>query len=129
MGQLVPFAQRIKSSVSDHATLAHLFFVIPRRFICAAGALTPTQGTMPLFILLGSIAYADVPISEDLWWPLTVDGDQLIDLDGDADSIDSLDIVGSTDHPAGYWSMGPADLYVRVRLSADPSWSSSLGGL
>ena len=84
---------------------------------------------MPLFILLGSIAYADVPISEDLWWPLTVDGDQLIDLDGDADSIDSLDIVGSTDHPAGYWSMGPADLYVRVRLSADPSWSSSLGGL
>lgn len=52
MGQLVPFAQRIKSSVSDHATLAHLFFVIPRRFICAAGALTPTQGTMPLFIFI-----------------------------------------------------------------------------
>jgi outer membrane protein OmpA-like peptidoglycan-associated protein len=83
----------------------------------------------PLFILLGSFAYADVPIADELWWPLAVDGDSLIDLDADADTIPQLDIIGSSDHPAGYWSMGAADLYVRIRLSADPSWAGSLGGL
>ena len=64
-----------------------------------------------------------------MWWPLTADSTPLTDIEGDDGTVARLDIIGSTENPAGYWSMGPADLYVRMRLSDDPSWSSSLGGI
>jgi len=75
---------------------------------------------VPCPLIFLSTALAGLPIEEDRWLPLQIDGVPITDEADDTFPIAAIDLVGDGTYPAAFWSIDEDEVFFRIRLAGSP---------
>ena len=75
---------------------------------------------VPSSLIFLSTALAGLPIEDDRWLPLQIDGAPITDDADDTFPIVALDLVGDEATPLGFWSIDEDEVFFRIRLTGSP---------
>ena len=80
----------------------------------------------PCTLIFISTALAGLPIDTDKWLPMQIDGVPISDVATDFSFVGSVNLVGDTTSPAGYWSIDEDEVFFRIRLADSPLEASAI---